>query len=403
MPGEFEPQDAVWLGWQEYETYYEVNINMVKTLLPYVGVKIATESDSMKGVANRLLFENGIDTSKIQFYVFPDNEFWMRDHGAAFTRNDKGALKVVDFEWCSYGYREWLLEKYLGNQSRVDSILSSRPASMLGKVDSLMGLAEEIEVEKSWIRIEGGAIEVNGAGSLLLNEPLTLSRNTGFSKDSISKEFKRVLGVSNIVWLQEGLAEDPHLYRKITDNYVGLGTGGHTDEYVRFADKNTILLAWIPEEEKDENALNRINYERMSINFDILSKAKNENGGSFKIIKVPLPEIIVKPISILEKGEWDENMNIPISAFIQKDNLQVGDTVLRVASASYLNFYVTNGLVLLPTYTSQGTNANKEEQVKEIFASAFPGRKIAFMDAMALNWEGGGIHCGTQQQPKRKR
>ncbi|MBI1342038.1 MAG: agmatine deiminase family protein [Terrimonas sp.] len=400
MPGEFEPQEAVWLGWQAYENYYPVNISMVRSLLPFVKVKIATESDSIQIIAKKLLAENKIDTSQVQFFTMPNNEFWMRDHGAAFIINGKGDMKAVDFVWGTYGYREWLIEKYNGNEKKADSALTKSLASKRGKVDSLMGVAENIPVERSWIRIEGGAIEVNGKGTLLLNEPLTLSRNKGISKDSIAREFKRVLGVKNIIWLQTGLAEDPHIIERITGKYVGIGTGGHTDEYVRFADANTILLAWMPEEEKDMNPVNKINYERMNINYNILSSAKNENGKPFKIIKVPLPDLISKQIKLLDKGNWDDSLNMPVSAFKESENFKAGDTAYRVAAASYLNFYVTNRMVLLPSYISQGTAAKKEEAVKQLFQSAFPGREIIFMDAMPLNWEGGGIHCGTQQQPK---
>lgn len=402
MPGQFEPQEAVWLGWQGYDVYYPVNKDMIQTLLPFVKVKVVTESDSVMRVAKAYLSQHQVDTSAIAFYVMPNNEFWMRDHGAAFTVNSKGEMRAVDFEWGTYGYREWLIDKYNGNVAKADSILSKSAASKRGKVDSLMGVAEKIPVIKSWVRIEGGAIEVNGKGTLLLNEPLTMSRNEGVSKDSIEQEFKRVLGVRNIIWLQHGLAEDPHIWETIAGKYVGIGTGGHTDEFVKFADANTILLAWISEEEKDKNPLNKINYERMNINFNILAKATNENGKPFKIIKVPLPDLIVKPIKMLAKGEWEDNYNIPVSAFKESDGWKTGDTAYRVAAASYLNYYITNGMVLLPSYVKEGSSTEKEAAVKEIFQSVFPNRKLVFIDAMPLNWEGGGIHCGTQQQPKRK-
>ena len=194
---------------------------------------------------------------------------------------------------------------------------------------------------------------------MILNEPLTLSRNEGASKDSLEKEFERVLGVTNIIWLQHGLAEDPHIWRTIAHKYVGLGTGGHTDEYVRFADENKILLAWIDESEKDKNPLNRINYDRMNINYEILVNAKNEDGEAFNIIKVPLPDPIIQPILILEPGAWDESLNIPISAFMKTDGWAVGDTAYRVAASSYLNYYATNGAVLLPTYIKQGSSSRK--------------------------------------------
>ncbi|MEJ7821090.1 MAG: agmatine deiminase family protein [Chitinophagaceae bacterium] len=400
MPGQFEPQEAVWLGWQGYDLYYPVNKDMIEALLPYVRVKVVTESDSILRVCKSYLNTKGIDTNRMQFYVMPDNEFWMRDHGATFIKNPKGEMKAVDFEWGAYGYRQWLLNKHNNELKIVDSIFSKSKASKRDKVDSLMAVAEGIPIIKSWIKIEAGAIEVNGKGTLLLNEPLTLSRNEGVTQDRIEAEFKRVLGVTNVIWLQQGLAEDPHIWQTIYGKYVGIGTGGHTDEYVKFADANTILLAWVSEEEKDKHPLNKINYDRMKVNYDILQKAKNEQGKPFKIIKVPLPDPIVKPVRILEPKKWDDTYNIAVSAFKESDGWKVGDTAYRVASSSYLNYYVTNGMVLLPSYIKAGSSVQKEEEVKQIFKNVFPMRKLIFMDAMPLNWEGGGIHCGTQQQPK---
>jgi agmatine deiminase len=403
MPGEFEEQDAVWLGWQGYDPYFPVGADMIEALMPFVQIKIITESDSILQVCKNYLTQREINTAIIKFYVIPDNEFWIRDHGAAFIINQNGAIQAVDFKWGTYGYRQWLLEKFNNDVQKADSIFSKSGASKRGSVDSLMAVAENIPIVKTWIVMEGGSIEVNGKGTLILNEPLTLSRNEGASKDSIEKEFKRVLGVTNIIWLQHGLAEDPHIWQTIAEKYVAFGTGGHTDEFVKFADANTILLAWVDESEKDTNPFNRINYYRMNINYEILKNAKNENGEPFNIIKVPIPDLIVQPIKILEAGKWEDSYNVPISAFKESDGWVVGDTAYRVAASSYLNYYVTNGAVLLPTYIKQGSSPEKEERIKNIFAEVFPGRKQIFLDAMALNWEGGGIHCGTQQQPKRKR
>jgi agmatine deiminase len=373
---------------------------MIEALLPFVRIKVVTESDSIQSVCQLYLANRNIDTTQIQFYVIPDNEFWMRDHGAVFLKNKLGEKEVVDFGWNTYGIKSWMMNLYENDQQKVDSTMNKMLASKRGKVDSLMAVAENIPIRKSPVFIEGGAIEVNGKGTLILNEPLTLSRNEGRTKVEIEAEFKKALGVRNIIWLKHGLAEDPHIWQIISDNYVGIGTGGHTDEFVRFANANTILLAWVEESEKDNNPLNRINYDRMKENFEILSRALDENGKPFSIIKVPLPDPIIKPVALTKSNSWDESLNIPISVFPKNSELIAGDTVRRVAASSYLDCFVTNGAVLLPTYIKEGSSPAKEEKVKQIFSEIFPGRKLIFIDVMALNWEGGGIHCGTQQQPK---
>jgi len=399
MPGEFEPQQAVWLGLDSFNN--TVTKDLVKALLPYVNIKFVSQSDSVLQKGKSYLSKNGIDTGKIQFYVMPDNQFYMRDHGATFIKNADGEIKAVDFSWSSYGYADRLMEKYNNDTIKVDSILTAYRyfKSKRGKVDSLMGIAEKVAIVPSWIKIEGGAIESNGRGTLLLNEPLTLSRNKGVSKDSIEKEFKRVLGIKNIIWLRDGLAEDPDGFATITGKYVGLGAGGHIDEYARFADTNTILLAWIDEADKDKNPVNKINYDRMHVNYEILQKARNENGAQFKIVKVPLPDLIGVKIRMSEPGN-SSGFNVPVSIFKPSDGWKIGDSAIYVAASSYLNYYVTNGIVLLPTYVNEGSSPQKEEKVKEIFNEVFPGRKLVFIDAMPMNWEGGGIHCATQPEPK---
>jgi agmatine deiminase len=206
--------------------------------------------------------------------------------------------------------------------------------------------------------------------------------------------------------MKKGLADDPlHFFRIIVDNYVGGGTGGHTDEFVRFSNANTILLAWVNESEKDLNPVNRLNYERMSENLKILEAAKDQDGKAFKIVKVPLPDLIVKKITAKEDSDPDADRPSPYlrpSYFPVMEAPAEGDSLLRVPAASYLNYLVTNGIVLLPTYTVSGSSREKENEVKRIFQEQFPGREIVFIDAMPLNWSGGGIHCSTQQQPGKK-
>lgn len=118
----------------------------------------------------------------------------------------------------------------------------------------------------------------------------------------------------------------------------------------------------------------------MSVNYEILKKAKNEKGEPFNIIKVPLPDLIVQPIKILEAGAWEDSYNVPISAFKESDGWTVGDTAYRVAASSYLNYYVTNGAVLFPTYIKQGSSPEKEERIKKYLQRFFlAGNKFLSM------------------------
>ena len=403
MPAEWEPHDAVWLGWEdEFVEYYPVVVEIIKTLLPHVQVKVAVDNDSLMREAKKYLSLNGIDSNSLKFYLMPGDRYWIRDHGAAFLVNEKGDLGVADFGWNLYGYGEWLKVKYDNNSDSVNKYLKKRANNTTGSVDSLMAVNEKAVITKTSVFHEGGAIEVNGKGTLILCEAIVFNRNPGIEKEVLETEFKRVLGVNKIIWMKKGLADDPHhFFRRITGNYIGGGTGGHTDEFVRFVNPTTIMLAWIDEKEKDANPINQMNYERMNENLRILEQSTDQDGRPFKIIKVPLPDLVVKQV-VARLETDDTTLDVETSSFSRSEAPKIGDTVLRVPASSYMNYLVTNGLVIIPTYIQEGSSKEKEEAVRQIFQTQFPGRQIVFINAMPLNWSGGGIHCSTQQQPSRR-
>ncbi len=408
MPAESEPHDAVWLGWEKdsLRGYYPAVVDIIKALASNVTVKIAFNNDTLLRQAKMYLALQGIDSTMYKSYIMPGDRYWIRDHGAAFLVNGKGELGVADFAWNSYGYPGFLEIKYNGNKDSVDHYLNLRKEFRMktAAVDSLMAVAEGATILKTDVNHEGGAIEVNGAGTLILCEATLFQRNPEMKKEYIETEFKRVLGVSNIIWVKKGLADDPqNFFRRIAANYYGGGTGGHTDEFVRFANPKTILLAWVDEKEKDLNPINQMNYERMNENYNILKNAKDQDGKPFTIIKVPLPDLITKKIQAREKiDSLEVTFDVDMKSFIPAEAPKAGDSIYRVPAGSYMNYLVTNNTVLLPTYIAYGSSKEKEEQVRKIFEEQFPGRKLVFIDAMMQNWSGGGIHCSTQQQPKKK-
>jgi len=411
MPAEWEPHDAVWLGWEDESLeYHPAVVNIIKALAPHVQVKVAVASDSLLDVARNFLYSQGIDSSRIKFYHMSGDRYWIRDHGAAFLVNEKGELGVADFAWNFYGYPGWLQIKYNNNQDSVAKYLKRRmeKGKQTGSVDSLMAVVEDAIILKTNVKHEGGAIEVNGRGTLILCEATVFERNPDLTKEKIEEEFKKVLGVTNVIWMKRGLADDPlHFFRRITGNYVGGGTGGHTDEFVRFANPSTVLLAWVDEAEKDLNPIHKMNYERMSENLKILEESRDQDGKPFNIIKVPLPDLITRKVIATEKADSTQIAVRP-SPFLSPSDFSIaeapkeGDSLLRVPASSYLNYLITNGVVIVPTYTNAGSSAEKENRVRRIFQEQFPGRQIVLIDAMPQNWDGGGIHCSTQQQPRKK-
>ncbi len=406
MPAEWEKHDAVWLGWEADSTYgfYPVVTEMIKTLTPNVTVKIAFDSDSLMQTAKSYLQRHQVDTSNIKFYVMPGDRYWIRDHGAAFLVNKKGELGIADFGWNLFGYPMFLKEKYNNNQDSVSKYLIKRTPSIIktSKVDSLMAIAESATILKTDVVHEGGNIEVNGKGTLIVCESAVKHRNPNLSKEHIESEFKRVLGVSKVIWLKQGLADDPNgFYRRITGNYVGGGVQ-HSDEFVRFSDANTILLAWVDESEKDLNPINTMNYKILKESYELLKNETDQDGKPFKIVKVPLPDLKTENIRATREYSKKPSLNITANSFYISEAPAVGDTLLRVPASSYMNYLVTNGLVLISSYIAEGSSKEKEDRVRKIFETHFPNRKIVFINAMPQNWDGGGIHCSTQQQPSRK-
>lgn len=405
MPAEYEKQEAVWLGWSDYPPEQKPFLDIAKALYTKVPIKVVANNQASLARLKDTLIVLNLEISKFQFHIISDNRYWMRDHGATYVINDRGEKKVVDFGWTLYGNKEWLENYYEGNKDSV-AMYYKRGLGKTGKVDSIMGAKYNLESIKTDVNMEGGSIEVNGKGTLIQSEAVTFQRNPGKSREYIESEFKRLLGVSTIIWLKSGLVEDGYWWSKIYDNYYGWGTLGHTDEFVRFVNDSTILLAWVDASEKDLNPINKWNYERMSENLKILENAKDQDGKPFKIIKFPLPD----PIYLKTKvAETDNNATASFKDWKvgknwgpNKNELNVGDDINWVAASSYLNYLVTNDLVLMPTYIDQGLSPEKEKKAKKIMQEVFPDREIIFLDVMTINYYGGGIHCSTQQEPSVK-
>jgi len=402
MPAEFEEQEAVWFGWTDDLSYDTVIANVISGLMPTVEIKIAVDTITLVASAKKVFASQSVDTTKISFYIMPGERYWIRDHGVAFLVNDKGELGAADFEWSLYGIEGWYQQKYDNNPDSIEKYMKKFFNKNTGRVDSLMAIAEKAQILKSNVVIEGGAIEVNGKGTLILCEAVALQRNPGKAKPELEEGFKKALGVTNIIWMKKGLIDDAHIQQIHFKKYVTMGTGGHTDEFVRFADANTILLAWVEESEINDHPFNKINFERMSENLRILEQATDQDGKPFKVVKIPLPDPIERKIIVKEKLDSTDWINVTPRYFIQKDAPKVGDTLINVAASSYLNYLVSNGVIILPTYTKQGSSTEKEKQVGDIMKTVFSNRKQIWVECMPQNWEGGGIHCSTQQQPKRK-
>ena len=308
----------------------------------------------------------------------------VRDGGPIFLKRAEGGLAILDPDWNYYGD----FDNKVGMPENVLAIHDSFPATMARHTG--------LPVLHSPMVIEGGAVEVNGAGTLLQVESVTMQRNPGWSKDSLEKELKRVFGVRNIIWLKEGPADDMwYLRPRIHGRVFNQGTGGHVDEFCRFVNENTVLLAW-PEDEELNDSVHVITRHRMEENLRILQNSRTATGRAIEVVKVPVPETEFYAHRLDSSRSYDK-MVLELYT-----DLLAGDTIQYIPAASYLNYLVTNGRVFVPAYWREGMSEamrEKDLRFQEIMRTWHPDRTIVPIDPRAINWRGGGMHCWTQQQP----
>ena len=370
-------------------------MRMAKALLPHTELVIVAEGEKELANARAATEKAGLDAKRVSFLHNEAARYFIRDYNVFTASPDD--IGVVDFRFESYGLPGWCANHlYPGEPDRAKRCAAfvDVPA---GKLEPWIAQQRKAQLFPSQLFLEGGAIEVNGKGTLLVSEPLMLQRNAGQDRDEIEAQLLQLPGITNVIWLGEGVAEDPHMKATITGDFIGFGAGSHTDEFVRFADPGTILLAWVEPHGGELHPVDRITHERMVRNFEILSNASDQDGNPFKIIKVPMPRLIPRPVVLEEKPtDWS---TWTAGVFPAAEGRKVGDKLTHVAASSYLNYVVANGIVLLPDYTGYGTTAAEQDRVRTIFEAAFPGRQIKFIDVTHLNWAGGGIHCATCNEP----
>jgi len=204
--------------------------------------------------------------------------------------------------------------------------------------------------------------------------------------------------VKKVIWINRGLAEDQQTFN---GNLPGgifscAATGGHTDEFVRFVDSNTLLLAEVIPEERN-HPIGSISHKAMEEAFELLSKETDQEGKPFKIIRIPLPPLILETAT-----PTDELYQFMQTIKYNDDTVLDGKSDVQfVLAASYCNFLVTNGVVLLPKYFKENRKElfrKTDEEARIILQKVFPDRRIIQIDAENINIGGGGIHCITQQE-----
>lgn len=334
FPAEFAPHAATWLSWPhkeaswpgKIETIFPVYAEFVKRVAEGEKVRINVADAAMKNSAVAHLQKAAANLGNIEFFFHPTNDAWCRDHGPAFLVHPTEKKKMV-VDW---GYNAWG-GKY-------------PPYDLDDVVPTLIANHFHLPVAHPGIVMEGGSVDFNGKGTVLTTTSCLLNpnRNPSLSRDQIEQHLVNFYGVTNILWLGDGI--------------VGDDTDGHIDDLTRFVNADTVVTVV-------ESDTNDDNYIPLQENLKTLKKLRLETGKQMNIVELPMPSAIVY-----------EDMRLP---------------------ASYANFYICNKYVVVPTYRDK-----QDDKALGILQACFPDRKVIGLDSWDIIWGLGSFHCLSQQEPE---
>ena len=338
MPAEWEPHEATWLGWPHELTDWPGKFapipwafaEIVRHLSQVERVHFLVENAASEKRVRTILKKSGADLSRVDFFRIPTDRGWMRDSGPICVKNASGAVAFNNF-----AFNGWA--KYPNHKK--DALVVAKANQRLKR-----RLWQPIHKGRRVV-LEGGSIDVNGLGTLLTTEECLLSktqeRNPGFTREEYAAVFREYLGVTNVLWLRNGIAGDD--------------THGHVDDLTRFVNPTTVVT--IVEHDKND-----ANYAALQENLALLQTMKDQDGRPLRVETLPMPAPV-----------YFDGQRLP---------------------ASYANFYIANKLVLVPTF-----NDPNDRLALNTLATLFPGREVVGIPCRDLVLGLGTIHCMTQQMP----
>ena len=388
FPPQWNYQESVWLGWSTDPDIQQVQLQMSKALSPHVSLTILSRSDSVQKVVLQQLNAAGIDTALVRKYIHYIPNVFIRDAGPRFLKTDDGQLAILDFAWSNYGYPKEL-KVYQYSDKR-------------GDVDNSVAKQMKLKVISSKMVAEGGAFDMSNTMLMCFKET-ALQRNPGKSLKEIEREYLRMYGKQKMIWLNRMPYMDKVVLGPKAGNYFGGGgANGHVDEFARFVNDSTIVIAHIDSIEKNNDPVSKLDYDILNENISILKNTTTVQGKPFRVILLPVPNYSLygekKIIDDALRNEGD-------GKYLFKD-FNNGDSIFWLTAVSYLNFLISNGVVLVPSYWHEGlplSEKDKDEKVRSILQMLFADRKIIQINAIGLNRNGGGMHCASQQQPAIKK
>lgn len=347
MPGEFEPHTGCWMLWPERPDNWRLNalpaqanfVEVASAISQFERVTVGVTTTHYQSAFERL--PRNIDLKHVAY-----DDIWVRDTGPVFVTDYNGIIRGVDWEFNSWGGEaEGLFASWEKDNAVARQILE----------------IENIDRYKSTMVLEGGAVHVDGEGTLITTEECLLNRNRNpnLSRLEVETQLKQFLGVSKIIWLKRGVYLDE--------------TGGHVDNLCCFVRPGVVALTWTDDKTDPQ-------YEISEEAFDILQCSEDASGRKLEVHRIHQPGTMY--ISLEEsQGVKVVEGTIP---------RRPGDRL----PASYINFYVANQGVILPVF-----NDPLDANAQEVLATLYPDKVIVPIYSRELLLGGGGIHCIVQQIP----
>ncbi len=360
MPAEWEPHEATWLAWPHFRNDWPgkfepipwVYAEIIRNLSQHERVEVIVKDAKAEKNARKLLKLANALNKNVRFHRWPTNRVWTRDSGCSFlikadpsttqthsvanASTPLGMTRLGGLAAVKWRFTAWAKYPNFQHDDKVGSLMAAKTK------------AQEFRpiFNGKPVVLEGGSIDVNGQGTLLTTEECLLSRvqqrNPGMKREDYEKIFADYLGINNVVWLGNGIKGDD--------------THGHVDDLSRFVSPDTVVTV-MESNTKDPN------YEPLRENMRRLHASTDQDGKPLSTIDLPMP------LPVIFEG--------------------------RRLPASYANFYIANGVVLVPVF-----NDANDRVALDILADVFPDRDVIPIYCGDLVWGFGTIHCMTQQQAK---
>ncbi|WP_368653711.1 agmatine deiminase [Ornithinibacillus sp. 4-3] len=349
MPGEFELHTGTWMLWPERTDTWRLGAKPAQQAFANVAKAISQfEPVTICVSAKQYEHARSILPSSIRIVEMSSNDAWMRDIGPIFVINDQEGIRGIDWGFNAWGgideglYFPWDLDSQV-KQKVLD----------IERID---------RYDAQDFILEGGAITVDGEGTLITTEQCVLNpnRNPNMLKAEIEKKLSDYLNIDKVIWLKNGMVNDE--------------TDGHVDEVVFFARPGEVVMSWTDD-------INDPNYTVLQDAYKQLSNTQDAKGRKLKIHKIPLPT------QQAMSAEESAGIDFAIDSYQRMEGLTF--------ASSYVNCYLCNGGLILPAFDDP-----QDTVALGMFQKIFPDREIIQVQTREISFGGGNIHCITQQQPK---